>query len=188
MTEAARDDPATVIARLARHPLRQHVLFKYSEAATSPSAIAAALGARLNLVSYHTQVLLRAGVIELVRTVPRRGATEHFYRATLKGVLEDADWERLPIGARRVLVRATIDGALREAADALPRGGMDDPSVHVSRSYFVLDPQGRAELAALLRATFTRAREIGNDSTERAAVAGVPYELVIMTFERASSP
>ena len=107
-----RQDPVTLVARLARHPLRQHVLFKYTEAVTSPSAVAAALGARVNLVSYHTGVLLRAGVIELVRTERRRGATEHFYRAALRGMIEDGDWERLPATVRRGLVRGTIDGAL----------------------------------------------------------------------------
>ena len=173
------------LARLARHPLRQHVLFKYSEAVTSPSEVAIALRARLNLVSYHTGVLLRAGVIELVRTERRRGATEHFYRAALDGVIEDADWQRLPETVRRGLVRGTIEGALREAADALPRGGMDDGSSHVSRSYFMLDPTARRELASLLKATFERAREIETAGDTRDAV---PYELVIMSFERVSRP
>jgi DNA-binding transcriptional ArsR family regulator len=188
MESIERDDPAEVLARLARHPLRQHVLFKYSETVTSPREISAALAAPLNVVSYHTQVLLRAGVIELVRTRRRRGATEHFYRAALLGIIEDADWARLPVGLRRGLVRATVDGALREAADALPRGGMDAPMAHISRSYFRLDAQGRADLASLLGDVFARAREVGARSEARGATDAVPHELVIMSFERASSP
>jgi hypothetical protein len=188
MMDTERDGPATLVARLARHPLRQHVLFKYTEAVTSPRAIAGALAVRLNLVSYHTQVLLRAGVIELVRTGSRRGATEHFYRAALKGDIEDDDWEQLPSTLRRGLVRGTIDGAMREAADALPRGGMDDQWAHVSRSYFVLDAQAQRELASLLRATLTRARDIEMASNRRAADDAVPYELVVMSFERESRP
>jgi DNA-binding transcriptional ArsR family regulator len=183
-----RDDPVSVLARLARHPLRQHVLFKYTEAVTSPSAVATALGARLNLVSYHTGVLSRAGVIELVRTQRRRGSTEHFYRATFHGIIEDADWARLPSGLRRGLVRGVIDGAFREAGDALPRGGMDEASAHVSRSYYMLDRQARRELASLLRSTFERAREIGTASDDRGTDDVVPYELVMMSFERESRP
>jgi DNA-binding transcriptional ArsR family regulator len=182
------NDSAAVLARLARHPLRQHVLFKYAEAVTSPSAVATALGARLNLVSYHTGVLLRAGVIELVRTEARRGATEHFYRAALKGDIEDDDWEKLPSTVRRGLVRGAIDGAMRDAADALPRGGMDSPWAHVSRSYFVLDAQAQRELASLLRATLERARDIERTSNERRNAGVAPQELVIMSFERQSRP
>lgn len=183
-----RNDSVTLFARLARHPLRQHVLFKYAEAVTSPSAIAGALGARLNLVSYHTQVLLRAGIIELVRIESRRGATEHFYRAALAGDIEDDDWEQLPSAVRRGLARGTIDGAMREAADALPRGGMDDPWAHMSRSYFVLDGQAQRELASLLRATLERARDIEAASNERRNDDAVPQEVVIMSFTRPSRP
>jgi DNA-binding transcriptional ArsR family regulator len=181
-------DGAAILGRLARNRLRQHVLFKYSEAVTSPSDVAAALGARLNLVSYHTKVLLAAGLIELVRTEPRRGATQHFYRSCLRGVIEDAEWEQLPIAVRRGLTRVTIDGAAREAADALPLGGMDDPTSHLSRSYFLLDRRARTELASLLQETFAKAQAIDVASRERGGHEAAPCELVIMSFERASRP
>jgi hypothetical protein len=32
-------------------------------------------------VSYHVRILARLGLIELVRTTPRRGAVEHHYRS-----------------------------------------------------------------------------------------------------------
>jgi DNA-binding transcriptional ArsR family regulator len=185
MEDADRDDGWETLARLIRHPLRQHVLFKYTEGETSPRAIAMALGARLNVVSYHTQVLLRAGVLELVRTEPRRGATEHFYRATLGSVIEDAGWAKVPVGLRRVLVRRMLEATIEEVADAVPRGGMDDPTVHMSRSYFRLDREARSELSTVLRETFARAHQIARASGQNDAV---PYELVIFSFERGSSP
>jgi len=76
-------------ARMVAHPLRQRLIVGYTVEPTSPSRLAAALGERVNVVSYHTGVLLRAACIELVRTERRRGATEHFYRATAPGVIED---------------------------------------------------------------------------------------------------
>jgi DNA-binding transcriptional ArsR family regulator len=188
MPGAEHRDLSTILARLARHPLRQHVLFKYAEAVTSPRDIAAALDVRLNLVSYHTQKLLRAGLIELVGTERRRGATQHYYRATLEGDIEDEDWARLPAPVRRGLVRGTIEGALREAADALPRGGMDAPTSHVSRSYFVLDRQGQEELASLLRSSLEAVRVIEAASSARAGDDADAQELVIISFNRASRP
>jgi DNA-binding transcriptional ArsR family regulator len=188
MHDDERDHQRETLARLLRNPLRQYVLSRYSQGVTSPSAVAAALGARLNLVSYHTHALLRAGVLELVRTEQRRGTTEHFYRAVPDVLIEDGDWEQLPTGLRRALVRLVLDGTLREAGDALARGGMDDATAHMSRSYLDLDRRGRAELASLLRTTFTRAEEIGQASRERGVDETVPCELVIMSFERASRP
>jgi hypothetical protein len=189
MHSGERDAPrAEVVARLIRHPLRMHVLFKYLEGVTSPVRIAAALPAPLNVVSYHTAVLHRAGALVLVRTVPRRGSREHFYRAVLPGDIEDVAWTDLPLKLRRVLARAVIDGSMRESADALAGGGMDGATTHLSRSYFLLDHQGERELAALLRDTLVRANAIDHASRERRTDDVVSHELVVMSFQRSSSP
>jgi len=189
MSATEREPPVgETLARLIRHPLRAHVLLEYAEGVRSPSRVAGTLGAPLNLVSYHTQVLRRHGAIELVRTEPRRGAREHFYRAVMPGDLKDAEWNELPVKLRRVLARVVIDGTMRQAADALAVGGMDDASTHVSRSYFVLDRRGRRELAALLQDAVARANAIDVASRERRGDDAVPQELVIMSFERVSGP
>jgi hypothetical protein len=152
------------------------------ESETSPSAVAAALSVPLNVVSHHTQVLLRAGAIELVRTQPRRGATEHFYRAVLSGEIEDTEWSRVPVKLRRALARLVIDGAMRESGDALAHGGMDGEPTHLSRNYFVLDAEGQRQLASLLRDTVERATAIARASHDRADGAVSAYELVVMAF------
>jgi hypothetical protein len=175
-------------ARVMRNPLRQHVLVEYAQRIASPSDVAVSLGARLNLVSYHTQVLLRAGCIELVRTERRRGASKHYYRAQLRSEIGDASWEQVPTRLRRALVRGTIDDSFREAGDALPRGGMDAATSHISRSFFELDAQARVELAGVLADALSAARRIERASRERAPAERRPYELVIMCFEAASGP
>jgi DNA-binding transcriptional ArsR family regulator len=177
-----------LLAHVMRHPLRQHVMFKYAEAINSPSDVASALGAPLNLVSYHTDVLLEAGCIELVRVEPRRGARKHFYRAALIGWITDAEWDELPTSVRRTLARVTMDTSWREAGDALARGGMDDATAHMSRSYFALDGPGRRALADLLMSTLETAIEIERASRERGVGDTSPRQLVMMSFERASRP
>src|SRR4051812_38888029 len=186
--QSERGKSSNDVGKLLRHPLRQRLLFEYSQNVTSPSDVAEALGAKLNVVSYHTAVLHRAGGIELVRTERRRGARAHFYRAVLTSEIADTVWEELPVRLRRALVRLTMDASWRDAGDALPRGGMDPAAAHVSRSFFTLDSEGRTALATLLRATIAGAVEIERASRDRNTADEVPYELVVMNFQRASRP
>jgi DNA-binding transcriptional ArsR family regulator len=178
---------AAALARLLRHPLRQRLLFEYADAVTSPSRVAAALGERLNVVSYHTGVLLRAGAIELVRTVPRRGGREHFYRTRIDSRIEDDEWERLPQLARRALVRLALDVSWSEAEHALVSGGMDEPTAHVSRSFLSLDERGAHELARLLRAAIDSCAGLERESEGRAAGTAEPYEVIVLAFRRRAS-
>jgi DNA-binding transcriptional ArsR family regulator len=184
------DDERTwdTLVRLYRHPLRWHALFQYEEQVTSPRAVAAILDVPLNVISYHTQVLLSAGAIELVRTERRRGAIEHFYRAVTPLEIEDEEWRKLPVKLRRVLARRFIDGVKREYLDALTTGGIDHESAHLSRTYLGLDEQGERELASLLRETLVQANAIRDASRERDADTERRHEVVVMSFERASSP
>jgi hypothetical protein len=179
---------ADTLGKLLRHPLRQRLLFEYAARVTSPRDVAAALDAKLNLVSYHTHRLLDAGCLELVRTERKRGAHQHFYRAVVASEIQDDDWELLPTRLRRVLLRRTMDEMFKEAGDALPRGGMDSRDTHMNRSFLTLDEQGRAALAALLHTTFEAAFAIQDESRRRSAAGQVPCELIVMSFERASRP
>jgi predicted transcriptional regulator len=71
--------PAEVAA--LRHPLRQRLLEAIAAMEeTSPCELAGLVGAPLGNVSYHVRKLATLGLIEQTRTVPRRGAVEHYYR------------------------------------------------------------------------------------------------------------
>jgi hypothetical protein len=175
-------------ARVVAHPLRHRLIHAYTIQTSSPSRVAAALGERVNVVSYHTAVLVRAGCLELVRTEPRRGATEHFYRATARCDIEDEEWERLPASLRRAIARRTLELIWRDAKEALPGGGMDDATSHVSRIPMCLDPQAEVELAALLRTTVDAAQRIAAGSRERADDRARPATLAILRFSSASAP
>ena len=76
-----RDDLDAEILGALSHPLRLSVM----RAATdeiSPKKLADAFGESVQLVSYHVRILRDAGLLELTRTEPRRGAVEHFYSAS----------------------------------------------------------------------------------------------------------
>ena len=75
-------DPFTVLA----HPLRRRVLramLSQSGEAT-PRELATKLGEPLSMLSYHVRVLEEYEAVKQTRTQRVRGATQHFYRPTVK--------------------------------------------------------------------------------------------------------
>jgi DNA-binding transcriptional ArsR family regulator len=79
-------DPQRVAVALS--PLRRRLL---SELATPESAttMGKRLGVARQKVNYHLRELERAGLVELVGKIPRRGLTERLYRATARSVIVD---------------------------------------------------------------------------------------------------
>src|SRR3954453_21283447 len=106
------------IAKALAHPLRARILRRLGECFAIPGELAVELGASLGVVSYHVRMLRDYDCVQLVRTEPRRGALQHFYRATARPVLDAEQWRRLPAGLRRELSGETIQGL----ADDLGRG------------------------------------------------------------------
>jgi DNA-binding transcriptional ArsR family regulator len=176
------------IAKALAHPLRARILQRLGERVASPGDLAVELGAPLGVVSYHVRMLRDYDCVELVRTEPRRGALQHFYRATARPNLDEGQWRTLPSGLRRELSGETIQelvGDLGQAADA---GMLEDPEVIVSRSPLELDERGWKKLNRLLARTLDQALQIASDSSARRADGGAdafPTELAILHFKRA---
>ena len=72
------------LAKALSNDVRARALGLFAEGARSPKQISIKLELDLRSVAYHVRVLKKLGCIELVETLPRRGAVEHVYRA--------ADW------------------------------------------------------------------------------------------------
>jgi DNA-binding transcriptional ArsR family regulator len=70
------------LAKALSNDVRARSLELLAESARSPKLIAAELELDLRSVAYHVRVLKKLGCIELVETLPRRGAVEHVYRAS----------------------------------------------------------------------------------------------------------
>lgn len=140
-------------ARALAHWLRGRILLEYQAAPACPSDVARRLGQPLNLVSYHTGVLVRRGCLELLRTERRRGALTRYYRATGAQLVGDDDWTRLPPAGRRALALATLDHIAAEARQGALAGGFDGAHAHLTRWLVALDDEGaRAVDDVLLRA------------------------------------
>jgi DNA-binding transcriptional ArsR family regulator len=181
-------EPEYLDARIVRalsHPLRPQILeVLTNRGEASPKEIAKELGEPLDSVSYHMRFLRDAGYIELVRTEPRRGAVEHYYRAVLRPFLDDAQWERMPLAVRRQLAGQTIGRILKAVAAAAEAGGFDRPGAHVDRVALALDEEGWRKLSALLLQVLDQVAAIQAESDERRGEteAIAPSELSILHY------
>src|SRR3954470_20054190 len=178
------------IAKALAHPLRARILQRLGERVASPGDLAVELDAPLGVVSYHVRMLRDYDCVELVRTEPRRGALQHFYKATARPNLDDDQWRTLPAGLRKELSGATIQGVVDDLAAASDAGTLDDADLVVTRTPLELDEKAFKKLNKLLAKTQEQALAIAAESaargTDGASDEGFPTELSILHFKRAS--
>ena len=160
------------LLRAISHPLRHRLLGMLDGRTASPNMLARELDLPLGRVSYHIRLLADLGAIELVRTEPRRGALEHFYRATMSPWLSDKQLARLPVAIPHKTVAGTLAEIAEAATEASERGGYDGPEAHVSRVVLAIVEAGRPEIAALLDETRAAALRINAASAAGQAEQG----------------
>jgi DNA-binding transcriptional ArsR family regulator len=168
-----KDGVEQIVAKAFAHPLRVQILIILNERVSSPNQLAQELDQSLNLVAYHVRVLEKYDCIELVDTKQRRGATEHFYRATRRQFLSDAEWARMPESLRPGLAGAMLKSVFEDLETAAASGSLDEiDDIHLSRTPMVVDRRGWSDVADLLNATLDRILEIQAESSERLAGDG----------------
>lgn len=175
------------LVKALAHPLRVQILMILNDRMASPNELSKELDEGLSQVSYHVKVLKDYECIEMVKTEPRRGAVEHYYRATTRAFLTDQDYEYLPDsikpGATTTILRMMMD----EVVGALEAGtftGRDD--MHLSWTPNLVDEQGWDETVDLVNETLDRVLEIQAKSAARLVKSGgegFPASVVMMHFE-----
>lgn len=159
-----------IVAKAFAHPLRVQILIILNERVASPNLLSQELDQSLNLVAYHVRVLEKYDCIELVDTKQRRGATEHFYRATRRQFLTDSEWARMPESLRPGLAGAMLKSVFEDLEDASKSGTLDEvEDLHLSRTPMVVDKQGWGDISTLLKGTLDRVLEIQTEASERLA-------------------
>jgi DNA-binding transcriptional ArsR family regulator len=175
------------LAKALAHPLRVRILTSLHKGVSSPNQLSQELGEPLGNVSYHVKTLLEYDCVELVKTEPRRGAVEHFYRATERAFFSASDWEKIPASARKGISGSILETVGRDATDALVAGSIDARSdSHVSRTPLVLDERGWSDVTDLLAETLDRAIEIQEEAATRLSNEksdSIDTKLAIMHFE-----
>ncbi len=169
-TKNKKEGVEQIVAKAFAHPLRVQILIILGEKVASPNMLAQQLDQSLNLVAYHVRVLEKYDCIELVDTKQRRGATEHFYRATRRQFLSDDEWSRMPASLRPGMAGAMLKSVFEDIEAASKSGTLDEvEDIHLSRTPMVVDKQGWSDVSTLLKATLDRLLEVQTESSERIA-------------------
>jgi DNA-binding transcriptional ArsR family regulator len=149
-----KDRPESIDQRLVRalaHPLRVQILEILSEQVASPNRLSERLGAGLTHVAYHTRALERCGCLDLVDTAQRRGATEHFYKASPGSFVGDRSWRKVPRAVRGGISGASLQTFMDKAIAALKAGTIDgrDDTI-LSWMPLRVDQRGWDEVTAIM--------------------------------------
>jgi DNA-binding transcriptional ArsR family regulator len=175
------------LAKALAHPLRVQILSILNERVASPNQLAKELGEPLGNVSYHVKVLLDYDCAELIRREPRRGAIEHFYRATRRAFFSDPEWMTLPPAARQGIERKVLEMIGKDASEALAAGTLSErDDSHLSRTTMVVDEQGWKDVTELLKQTLDQVLEIQAEVDNRMAKDGgdgIRTKVEIMHFK-----
>ena len=150
----ASGDPEPIDQRLVMsvaHPLRIKILEALTDHVSSPNAVAEKLDENLPSVAYHTRSLGKLGALELVDTARRRGAIEHFYKATPRAFVGDPSWRNVPPSLLGGVSAATLQTFLDKAIAALEAGTLDGRDDTVFRWMpLSLDEEGWKEVIAIM--------------------------------------
>jgi DNA-binding transcriptional ArsR family regulator len=174
----AKQPPAVISSRLVTalsHPTRVHAMTVLNEGQATPGEIAASLGEPVNNVTYHINVLVELGCIELVDVKPAQGGrvVEHFYRAAHPAYIDLDGWKKLGENEKFGLVAALMRMVSDDIDEAMSQGTFYEPDDnHLSRSPMVVDPEGWQETRLLLEETVFRLMDIKENVKARAGDKG----------------
>lgn len=184
----SRDGLSSSMIKAMSNPMRLDALRLFNErAVASPNEIANAMDVDVNRLSYHVKVLRDCGCIELVDTAQRRGATEHYYRATEQANVTREISKFLPRSLREGLTAEAITAIFERIAESIDADAFDArDDRHVSWMPLTVDEQGWQDFVELKAATLEREMEIEAESRKRLAgsgTSGIQATTVSLLFE-----
>lgn len=155
------------------HELRAEILAILNERMASPNELAKELDEGLSQVSYHVKVLKDYEVIRLVKTEPRRGAVEHYYRATSRAYLTDRDWHELPESVRVGMSADLFQMILDDVVASLEGEVFDErEDRHMSWTPMMVDEKGWKEVNGILHSALKEVIKAQEASVKRLAKSG----------------
>jgi DNA-binding transcriptional ArsR family regulator len=172
--------------RAISHPIRIRLLAMLDEEAASPVILASKLNQPLGTIAYHVRTLYDLGLLKLVSTRQRRGATEHYYKTTGHPASSEEAWEGLDAISKQRLLTALIAKATDYATRSAAAGGFDAKEAHISTDALKLDREGLEQLAQESKKWLARAQEIERQSAARMGAdqaSALSVGLTLMLFE-----
>ena len=198
--EKPRKQPANTTCSPLGHPMRTRILEVVNEHPMSPVQFINAGFApgfetkqqALSFVSYHFRALEKAGCIEIVDFIQRRGATEHVYGGCSRVYFTDEEFEQMPLLQRTQLSRTSFQGLVARTDGAMTTGTFDARTDrHLTWRAMELDERGWKEMTDRLAACFDDCEQIREDAEDRLANSGdkvVPTTMAMLAFESPPRP
>lgn len=156
------------IVKALAHPLRVRILTVLNDRVASPNELRKLLEEGLSQVSYHIKVLKDFEMIEMVKTEPRRGAVEHFYRAKSKVFVPSWVAKAWPKSARDGVAGTILEQIEVDLVESIKAGLFNDRPDHVvARDPRILDGKGREDAEILAAEFFERYEKIGTEADKR---------------------
>ena len=118
--------------------------------------------------------LFDLGLLDLVGTRQRRGATEHFYIARPSPRHTDVNWRELGAVSKQRIISAALNQIHDYVTRSATIGGFDRTEAQFTRTALKLDEQGLAELATTTRSWLAEAAAIQQRAAGRLAAAPGP--------------
>lgn len=158
-----------------------------SDCAASPKEIGTRLGISTPRASHHVKKLERLGLAELIEEREVGGAIQHVYRAVIRPIVSDEDWEKLGVEERQRYSIWIVQLILADAAKSFDAELFDAHSDnHLSRTPLVVDKQGLSEVAAIQNKALHDTIGVLGTSSERriqSGEAGINIIAAMMCFQ-----
>lgn len=186
---------SVVMGRALSHPVRVRILMGMNAPVRklSPSEFSEEAGVSMGLSSYHFRELAKAGCIEVVETVQRRGATEHRYYPVKRALAWTREWEALGAAVRQTLAATALGGACEVIGDAIDQGTFEGlPDSIMAWDVMRVDMEGYEQGHGIIERAVGELIALSDECAER--VKDLPPEQVFLvsyllsTFESPEQP
>ncbi|HUC00783.1 MAG TPA: hypothetical protein VMS11_13255 [Solirubrobacterales bacterium] len=172
------------------HPIRYRILMALGEVEASPKELSELLEHDFHRVCEQVRILRDAGFIELVAEDQRRGGTQHFYKATVRPLLDADEWAEFPLLARESISVSILRIIFDDVAEALKTGDFDaHPHRALLQKPMIVDEQGYEEADASALRHLAELNKIAAESAGRLirnGKEGIPIKTATIIHTAAS--
>jgi DNA-binding transcriptional ArsR family regulator len=175
------------LIRLASDPVRLGVLTLLNERSAGATEVAAELDVDLSAAGRHLDAMHDAGLIEVVGEVLKGGVIEPRYRALVRVLWDNEEWELLGQEEQQRLTAWIIGMIEADAHAAIEQGTfVARKDAHASRTVSSVDERGWSELTRIKDDALEAIFAVQAASAERLAESGeegIPAASVLLCFE-----
>jgi DNA-binding transcriptional ArsR family regulator len=175
-----------------KHPLRVAILVVLNEKDLSPSSFVdrgyvpkehyTTYQQMLSVVAYHCKVLEKAGLLEVIARIPRRGAVENVYRGVGRVLISPEEQAELTLDEKIAISAVAFQGIAARTERAISMGTFDLRSDrHLAWRAGEVDQKGWDEIMAILEDAFARAEQ-AREAARNRLNANEETEVIRITF------